>query len=47
MTTPAGPQIGVTLYSFTNEWLSRQFELPTCRLQADKVSSVEAQPIKV
>jgi len=27
MTIPAGPQIGVTLYSFTNEWLSRQFDL--------------------
>lgn len=22
-----GPQVGVTLYSFTNEWLSRQFDL--------------------
>lgn len=29
MTTPAGPQVGVTLYSFTNEWLTRQFELDT------------------
>lgn len=29
MTTSTGPQIGVTLYSFTNEWLTRQFELDT------------------
>lgn len=28
MTHPTGPQIGVTLYSFTNEWLTRQFDLP-------------------
>ena len=28
MTTATGPQIGVTLYSFTNEWLTRQFDLP-------------------
>ena len=28
MTNPTGPQIGVTLYSFTNEWLTRQFDLP-------------------
>lgn len=28
MTSSTGPQIGVTLYSFTNEWLTRQFELP-------------------
>ncbi len=28
MTNPTGPQMGVTLYSFTNEWLTRQFELP-------------------
>ena len=28
MTNQSGPQIGVTLYSFTNEWLSRQFDLP-------------------
>ena len=27
MTQANGPQIGVTLYSFTNEWLTRQFEL--------------------
>ncbi|MDE2302299.1 MAG: sugar phosphate isomerase/epimerase [Sphingomonadales bacterium] len=27
MTEPTGPQIGVTLYSFTNEWLSRRFDL--------------------
>ena len=27
MTQATGPQIGVTLYSFTNEWLTRQFEL--------------------
>lgn len=27
MTTATGPQMGVTLYSFTNEWLSRQFDL--------------------
>jgi hypothetical protein len=27
MTQTTGPQIGVTLYSFTNEWLTRQFEL--------------------
>ncbi|MBU6267046.1 MAG: sugar phosphate isomerase/epimerase [Sphingomonadales bacterium] len=27
MTTTSGPQIGVTLYSFTNEWLTRQFDL--------------------
>ena len=25
----AGPQVGVTLYSFTNEYLTRQFELDT------------------
>lgn len=25
--TAAGPQVGVTLYSFTNEWLTRQFDL--------------------
>lgn len=29
MTTANGPQVGVTLYSFTNEWLTRQFELDT------------------
>ncbi len=29
MTTENGPQVGVTLYSFTNEWLTRQFELDT------------------
>ncbi|MBC2665475.1 sugar phosphate isomerase/epimerase [Novosphingobium flavum] len=28
MTSATGPQVGVTLYSFTNEWLSRQFDLP-------------------
>ena len=28
MTNSTGPQMGVTLYSFTNEWLTRQFELP-------------------
>lgn len=28
MTTASGPQVGVTLYSFTNEWLTRQFDLP-------------------
>ena len=27
MTNPTGPQIGVTLYSFTNEWLTRQYDL--------------------
>lgn len=27
MTTSTGPQVGVTLYSFTNAWLSRKFEL--------------------
>ncbi len=27
MNTASGPQIGVTLYSFTNEWLTRQFDL--------------------
>ena len=27
MTTATGPQIGVTLYSFTNEWLTRQYDL--------------------
>ena len=27
MATATGPQVGVTLYSFTNEWLLRQFEL--------------------
>ena len=27
MTNTTGPQVGVTLYSFTNEWLTRQFEL--------------------
>jgi sugar phosphate isomerase/epimerase len=26
--TATGPQMGVTLYSFTNEWLTRQFDLP-------------------
>ncbi|NOW45787.1 hypothetical protein FHW96_001945 [Novosphingobium sp. SG751A] len=29
MTVANGPQMGVTLYSFTNEWLTRQFELDT------------------
>lgn len=29
MTAATGPQMGVTLYSFTNEWLTRQFELDT------------------
>jgi len=29
MTAANGPQMGVTLYSFTNEWLTRQFELDT------------------
>jgi len=28
MTNASGPQVGVTLYSFTNEWLTRQFDLP-------------------
>ncbi|MDQ4419280.1 sugar phosphate isomerase/epimerase [Sphingobium sp. DEHP117] len=28
MVTTTAPQIGVTLYSFTNEWLSRQFDFP-------------------
>jgi len=28
MTIASGPQVGVTLYSFTNEWLLRQFDLP-------------------
>lgn len=28
-TPSTGPQMGVTLYSFTNEWLTRQFELDT------------------
>lgn len=28
MTTANGPQVGVTLYSFTNEWLTRQYDLP-------------------
>ena len=27
MTTASGPQMGVTLYSFTNEWPTRQFDL--------------------
>ena len=27
MTTASGPQMGVTLYSFTNEWLTRQYDL--------------------
>ncbi|MCB2065005.1 MAG: sugar phosphate isomerase/epimerase [Erythrobacter sp.] len=27
MNTATGPQTGVTLYSFTNEWLTRQFDL--------------------
>jgi sugar phosphate isomerase/epimerase len=26
--TTTGPQMGVTLYSFTNEWLTRQYDLP-------------------
>jgi hypothetical protein len=29
MTANSGPQVGVTLYSFTNEWLTRQFDLDT------------------
>lgn len=29
MATENGPQVGVTLYSFTNEWLTRQFTLET------------------
>jgi len=29
MTNANGQQVGVTLYSFTNEWLTRQFELDT------------------
>jgi len=28
MTTATGPQVGVTLYSYTNEWLTRHFDLP-------------------
>lgn len=28
MNTAIAPQIGVTLYSFTNEWLTRQYDLP-------------------
>ena len=28
MAQATGPQVGVTLYSFTNEWLTRQFDLP-------------------
>lgn len=28
MQTATGPQTGVTLYSFTNEWLTRQYDLP-------------------
>ena len=27
MTIATGPQMGVTLYSFTNEWLTRQYDL--------------------
>ena len=27
MTNVSGPQVGVTLYSFTNEWLTRQYDL--------------------
>jgi hypothetical protein len=27
MTTASGPQMGVTLYSFTNEWLTREYDL--------------------
>jgi hypothetical protein len=27
MTIATGPQVGVTLYAFTNEWLTRQFDL--------------------
>lgn len=27
MNTASGPQMGVTLYSFTNEWLTRQYDL--------------------
>ncbi len=27
MTTSTGPQVGVTLYSFTNAWLNRKFDL--------------------
>ena len=27
MTAATGPQMGVTLYSFTNEWLTREYEL--------------------
>lgn len=27
MTTASGPQVGATLYAFTNEWLTRQYDL--------------------
>ena len=36
MTTATGPQIGVTLYSFTNEWLSRQYDLPALLKEVDR-----------
>ena len=36
MTVASGPQMGVTLYSFTNEWLTRQFELDTLMREVAK-----------
>ena len=27
MNNQVGPQVGVSLYSFTNEWLTRQYDL--------------------
>jgi hypothetical protein len=35
-TTATGPQTGVTLYSFTNEYLTRQFELDTLLAEVAK-----------
>ncbi|WP_225206072.1 sugar phosphate isomerase/epimerase family protein [Novosphingobium huizhouense] len=36
MTVAQGPNIGVSLYSFTNEWLSRQFDLPALLHEVDR-----------
>lgn len=36
MSVATGPQMGVTLYSFTNEWLTRQFELDTLMREVAK-----------
>ncbi|NBC37737.1 sugar phosphate isomerase/epimerase [Novosphingobium sp. FSY-8] len=36
MTAVTGPQVGVTLYSFTNEWLTRQFDLDSLMREVAK-----------